>query len=231
MSAINGTNVAAPIRPFDTNDSFPTAFANEVKGGHHTVDDEAARFAIPVQRREKGMLVTQRDTGKTYKLITDSQNATLNKNDFEEFGGTAEAKDIQVTTTKTLDIILDEMKKKWIVFILNGMSKAEPGSVEVHLPFKECVDSIRVSVPAEAILTTTGVEVQLERWDEIGENWVRVDNSIVLNDITLNSVEADLSKVAPPIVLNANTRLRCNVLQKQSSITNFEVSVGVIPVD
>ena len=37
MSAINGTNVAAPIRPFDTNDSFPTAFANEVKGGHHTV--------------------------------------------------------------------------------------------------------------------------------------------------------------------------------------------------
>ena len=63
MSAINGTNVAAPIRPFDTNDSFPTAFANEVKGGHHTVDDEAARFAIPVQRREKGMLVTQIDTG------------------------------------------------------------------------------------------------------------------------------------------------------------------------
>ena len=83
MSAINGTNVAAPIRPFDTNDSFPTAFANEVKGGHHTVDDEAARFAIPVQRREKGMLVTQIDTGKTYKLITDSKNATLTKNDFE----------------------------------------------------------------------------------------------------------------------------------------------------
>lgn len=231
MSAINGTNVAAPIRPFDTNDSFPTAFANEVKGGHHTVDDEAARFAIPVQRREKGMLVTQIDTGKTYKLITDSKDATLKKEDFEEFGGAAEAKDVKVTNTKTLDVVLDEMKKKWIVFILNGMSKAEPGSVEVHLPFKAAVGSIRVSVPAEAILTTTGVEVQLEQWDEIGESWAKVDKSIVLNDNTLNSVEVDLTQAAQPIVLEANTRLRCNVLQKQSSITNFEVSVGVIPVD
>ena len=71
----------------------------------------------------------------------------------------------------------------------------------------------------------------MEQWDEIGENWIGVDNSIVLNDTTLNSVEVDLSKAAPLIVLNANTRLRCNVLQKQSSITNFEVSVGVIPVD
>ena len=231
MSAINGTNVAAPIRPFDTNDSFPTAFANEVKGGHHIVDDEAARFAIPVQRREKGMLVTQRDTGKTYKLITDSQEATLNKEDFKEFGDAAEAKDIKVTNTKNLDTVLDEMKKKWVIFILNGMSKAEPGSVEVHLPFKAAVDSIRVSVPAEAILTTTGVEVQLEQWDEIGKSWVGVDRSIVLNDNTSNSVEVDLSKTAQPIVVEANSLLRCNVLKKQSSITNFEVSVGVIPVD
>ena len=51
MSAINGTNVAAPIRPFDTNDSFPTAFANEVKGGHHAVDDKAALFAILLMLR------------------------------------------------------------------------------------------------------------------------------------------------------------------------------------
>lgn len=231
MSAINGTNVAAPIRPFDTNDSFPTAFANEVKGGHHTVDDEAARFAIPVMRREKGMLVTQRDTGKTYKLITDSQEATLKKEDFEEFGGASEAKNIKVTNTKTLDTVLDEMKKKWVIFILNGMSKAEPGSVEIHLPFKATVDSIRVSAPAEAILTTDGVEVQLEKWDETGEDWVKVDNSIALNDNTPNSIEVDLSKAAQPIVLEANTLLRCNVLKKQSSITNFEVSVGVIPVD
>ena len=231
MSAINGTNVAAPIRPFDTNDSFPTAFANEVKGGHHTVDNEAARFAIPVLRREKGMLVTQRDTGKTYKLITDSQSAKLKKEDFEEFGGAVDAKDVKVTKTKTLDTVLDEMKKKWVIFILNGMSKAEPGSIEVHLPFKATVDSIRVSAPAEAILTTDGVEVQLEKWDETGEDWVKVDNSIALNDNTPNSIEVDLSKATQPIVLEANTLLRCNVLKKQSSITNFEVSVGVIPVD
>lgn len=231
MSAINGTNVAAPIRPFDTNDSFPTAFANEVKGGHHTVDNEAARFAIPVLRREKGMLVTQRDTGKTYKLITDSQSVKLKKEDFKEFGGAAEAKDVKVTDTKTLDTVLDEMKKKWVIFILNGMSKAEPGSVEVHLPFKATLNSIRVSVPAEAILTTSGAEIQLEQWDDIGEEWVKVDKSIVLNDNTPNSVEVDLSKAAQPIVFEANTLLRCNVLKKQSSITNFEVSVGVIPVD
>lgn len=230
MSSINGTNVAAPIRPFDTNDSFPTAYANEVKGGHHTVDDEAARFAIPVLRREKGMLVTQRDTGKTYKLITDSQEATLTKDDFVEFGnGVSEAKDVKVTDTKTLDVVLDEMKKKWVIFILNGITKAEPGSVEIHLPFKATVDSIRASVPAEAVLTTDGVKIQLEKYD--GENWVAVDNPITLNDATSNSVEVDLSKVEHPIVLEANTTLRCDVIQKQSSISNFEISVGVIPVD
>ena len=229
MSAINGTNVAAPIRPFDTNDSFPTAYANEVKGGHHTVDDKAARFVIPVLRREKGMLVTQRDTGKTYKLITDSQEVTLTKDDFVEFGGASEAKDVKVTDTKTLDTVLDEMKKKWVVFILNGMTKAEPGSVEIHLPFKAVASSIRVSVPAKAVLTTDGVKIQLEEFD--GENWVRVDNPVVLNDTTSNSVEVDLSKAEHPIVMEANTILRCNVLQKQSSIKNFEVSVGVIPID
>lgn len=37
MANINGTNLAAPIVPFTTNDTFPTHYAKYGKGGYRTV--------------------------------------------------------------------------------------------------------------------------------------------------------------------------------------------------
>lgn len=57
MTVLAGTNVAAPVRPFDDADTFPTAIAEEIKGGWHAVASTAARDAIPAARRTVGMAV------------------------------------------------------------------------------------------------------------------------------------------------------------------------------
>ncbi|EIZ78249.1 hypothetical protein WSK_3131 [Novosphingobium sp. Rr 2-17] len=57
MSKINGTNLAAPIAPFDTLDSYPTHSAEFGKGGWRTVATIAARNALPSARLEPGCVV------------------------------------------------------------------------------------------------------------------------------------------------------------------------------
>jgi hypothetical protein len=57
MTALPGTNVAAPVRPFDSADTFPSAIAEEIKGGWHAVASTTERDAIPAARRTVGMAV------------------------------------------------------------------------------------------------------------------------------------------------------------------------------
>ena len=57
MANISGTNLAAGIAPFTTEDSYATHYAKYGKGGWHSVSTIAERDAIPVQRREEGMAV------------------------------------------------------------------------------------------------------------------------------------------------------------------------------
>lgn len=52
-----GTNVASPIVPFTSDDSFPTHLAEFGKGGFRTVETIEDRNAIPSERKEAGMLV------------------------------------------------------------------------------------------------------------------------------------------------------------------------------
>lgn len=61
MTAIQGTNVAAPLAPFDTQDTYPTHDATYGKGGWRSVATIAERDAIPVPRRTKGMCVRVTD--------------------------------------------------------------------------------------------------------------------------------------------------------------------------
>lgn len=71
MSAIKGTNVLAPVVPFDTTDTHASHEARYGKGGYRSVQDNAERDAIPALRREAGMLVAVIATGKTWKLGED----------------------------------------------------------------------------------------------------------------------------------------------------------------
>lgn len=57
MTAILGTNVAAPVVPFDSDDTYATHDAQYGKGGYRSVATIALRDAIPTQRRTDGMRV------------------------------------------------------------------------------------------------------------------------------------------------------------------------------
>lgn len=68
MSSIKGTNVLAPVVPFDTTDSHASHEARWGKGGYRSVADIAERDGIPQLRREAGMLVWVSDTQKAWRL-------------------------------------------------------------------------------------------------------------------------------------------------------------------
>ena len=57
MAKILGTNVAAAVVPFDTNDEFPTHYSEYGKGGWREVSTIGVRDAIPADRRNIGMAV------------------------------------------------------------------------------------------------------------------------------------------------------------------------------
>lgn len=73
MSSIKGTNVLAPVVPFDTTDTHASHEARYGKGGYRSVEDIAERDAIPALRREAGMLVLTLSDGVMWRL-----NANLN---------------------------------------------------------------------------------------------------------------------------------------------------------
>jgi hypothetical protein len=68
MTQIKGTNVLAPVVPFDTTDTHASHEARYGKGGYRSVADIAERDAIPQLRREAGMLVWVIDTQKAWRL-------------------------------------------------------------------------------------------------------------------------------------------------------------------
>jgi hypothetical protein len=68
MTQIKGTNVLAPVVPFDTTDTHASHEAKYGKGGYRSVADVAERDAIPALRREAGMLVWVIDTQKVWRL-------------------------------------------------------------------------------------------------------------------------------------------------------------------
>jgi len=71
MSSIKGTNVLAPVVPFDTTDTHASHEAKYGKGGYRSVADTTERDSIPSPRREAGMLVLTLSDGKVWKLASD----------------------------------------------------------------------------------------------------------------------------------------------------------------
>lgn len=100
-----GTLVIAPIRPQSDADVFPSAYANEIRGGHHTAADIAARDAIPTERLDVGMFCTTQDTGTVYILrqITPSLiwEEFVSGNTAETYGGTIDLNTVDYTYSVT----------------------------------------------------------------------------------------------------------------------------------
>lgn len=73
MAQIIGTNVLAPVVPFDTNDETPSHDAEYGKGGFRSVATADAMRAIPLARRTHGMMVLCIDTMAMFVLAADLQ--------------------------------------------------------------------------------------------------------------------------------------------------------------
>ena len=67
-----GTLVTAPIRPYAVQDTFPTAWANEIKGGPFTSTNLAGLSNISTSRLEIGSLGYAQDTGLLHRLTSTS---------------------------------------------------------------------------------------------------------------------------------------------------------------
>lgn len=65
----SGTLISSPIRPISASMSFPVAYADEIKGGLHSVSNTSDRDLIPRDRREFGMLVYIQLTNEFYQLL------------------------------------------------------------------------------------------------------------------------------------------------------------------
>ena len=86
MANNSGTLVISPIRPQSEDDTFPSAFANEIKGGLHSVADLVARDAISSDRRQEGMMVYVLSDQNVYQLKTGIDNAN-----WESLGSVSES--------------------------------------------------------------------------------------------------------------------------------------------
>ena len=81
MSKNKGTLISSTIRPISASSSLPTAYANELLGGFHTVTDIIGRDKIVTERRTFGMLVYVTNTDEFYQLKTiNSLNVSDNLN-------------------------------------------------------------------------------------------------------------------------------------------------------
>lgn len=86
MATLPGTNVAAKIVPFDSNDTFATHDEKYGLGGFRSVANQAERDSITSLRLKTGMLVYQLDENKYYRLTSTVQ--PISANWIETFVGT-----------------------------------------------------------------------------------------------------------------------------------------------
>ena len=84
MSQNIGTLISAPIRPNDSLDSIPSAYANEILGGIHNYETLTDVYLISTDRRQWGMLATVYNDGNnngTYQLTYNYYSDFLDENE------------------------------------------------------------------------------------------------------------------------------------------------------
>jgi hypothetical protein len=80
MTKNKGTLISSTIRPLSPSMNIPTAHSNEILGGLHSVQNTSQRDAIPVDRRQFGMIVYVVNIDKYFHLKNISPNLSNNSN-------------------------------------------------------------------------------------------------------------------------------------------------------
>ena len=222
MANISGTNVAAPIRPFSTDDTFATAVANEIKGGLHSVDTKTALHAIPASRRELGMMVYVTADKKYYELRI---NPTGDTTDDSNWVDPCTPGNIVSSDGKTLDEKLTKVtgttNTKHIIFNLQDAHNTGTNNVELRTPFKAAVKNIDAAVPVGATLDINGIEFKVEKYNTGTSNWDEVKTIKLDNTTTGNAKSEDVTGVS----VEKLTRFRINIVTAMAIVKNLEVII------
>lgn len=154
MANLSGTNVAAAIMPFTTEDTYPTHVDLYGKGGFRVVATTAERDAIPAARRTAGMVVKVTADGKEYEL-----NADLTTWKQWAPSGAAIAIDTALSTTST-----NPVQNKVITTSLNNYettlnataAKAEAANNTANAAIpKANIDTVLPSTPLDSNVPST----------------------------------------------------------------------------
>jgi hypothetical protein len=109
MALIPGTNIAAPIVPGSTDDVFPTHDAQYGRGGYRAVANNAARDAIPAERRSAGMVVFTIATNLNWVLNADLTTWRSSTPALENL------QDVVINSKTENDIIMyDAVSRAWV---------------------------------------------------------------------------------------------------------------------
>ena len=128
MARIPGTNVAAGIVPFTTDDDFATHYSQYGKGGWREVATVEERNTIPEKRRSIGMAVYVVENGKIY-ILKDG----LTNDCWEEFKGSGTG-DLSYTFEQRIAdnswVITHNLGKNPSVTVVDSSGNVVEGAVE-----------------------------------------------------------------------------------------------------
>lgn len=222
--AISGTNVGSPVRPFTNQDNFPTAYADEILGGHHSVKDTTARNSIPAQRRKLGMSCRVTDDNKTYVLLTDAGNATTLDSDWGV--DIPDATDVKLKDGSDVEANLAKIAtaaaNKVATFVILGDDLAVgENAIEQSVPVAGSLVYIAANVMNDTVLTKD-VSIQVEQYN--GSAWSVVGSAI----IPVGTASKDITvPLTTPVPVKAMDRLRVNILSIQDGVKSMNVLVGI----
>lgn len=110
------------MAPSDSEDTYAVTDETYNKGGYRSVENAAARLAIPAQRRKEGMLVKQLDNGKFYVLKNGIADAYWEE---EIFGSTKTIiEPLTVLNNNTLSPLTNSpLNPSYVVLTINGLDQ------------------------------------------------------------------------------------------------------------
>lgn len=126
MSKIPGTNIAATIVPFDSEDTYATHIDTYGQGGWRAVVDIAERDAIPQDRRKIGMAVYVQETDSIYILKEGTSN--LNWRSMSGESGTTYIHN--QGTASEIWLIQHDMNKRPSVIVVDSADTVVEGEVQ-----------------------------------------------------------------------------------------------------
>ena len=121
MANLSGTNLAAPVVPFTTEDTYPTHMAAYGKGGWRSVEDLDELYTIPTSRLEYGCVAYVKGEDKPY-IYKDGNWSALDLG-----GGSEEGSEIVVDSELSLTST-NPIQNQAVANALVG--KAEQSAVE-----------------------------------------------------------------------------------------------------